>query len=122
MTGRVTVVGGDTFARTMAGFADDVRDLGDAHAAAGAAVLTAAQGRVRRRTGALAASLAVRVDAAGPTIGTAIVYAGVQEFGWARRNITPSLALTSSLDDSADRVESIYAGAVDGAMANVRGA
>jgi len=117
----VELVGGAQFARTMSAFGDEITHLTDAATAAGAEVARLAAGRARRRTGALAASFGPRVTDAGVEITSPVRYAGVQEFGWARHNITPSLALTSSLDDAAPAVERIYSDAVDSALGKVRG-
>jgi hypothetical protein len=50
------------------------------------------------------------------------VYAPVQEFGWARRHITPSRALTSAFAASQGAIEQVYFAAVDAAMGKVQGA
>ena len=121
MPGGVELEGGATFARTLRQFGDDVAHLDAAHQAAGGEVVRLVQGRARRRSGALAASFGVTVTDASAEIGSPLVYAGVQEFGWARRHITPSLALTSSLDDSAPNVEQVYSAAVDAALSKVQG-
>lgn len=121
MTGGVELVGGDNFARTMATFGQEIQHLTDAHTAAGAEVARLAAGRARRRTGRLAASFGPRVTDAGVAITSPVRYAGVQEFGWAAHHITPSYALTSSLDDAAPAVERIYSDAVDTALGKVRG-
>jgi hypothetical protein len=89
--------------------------------AAGAEVARAAAARARRKTGALAASFGPLVTGGGVTISSPLVYFGVQEFGWSAHGITPSLALTSALDESAPPVESIYFDAVDTAVGQVRG-
>jgi len=117
----VEVLGAAEFARTMHQFADDVRNLTAAHTAAGGEVLRLVHGRARRRSGALAASFAAAVADDGVTVSSPLVYAGVQEFGWARHRITPSRALTSSLDDAAPAVETIYTRAVEAALGKVRG-
>jgi hypothetical protein len=122
VSGGVELVGGDTFARTLRGFGNDLRALTDAHTAAGAAVIDAVQLRARRKSGALAGSFSADVADTGVQIGSPLIYAGVQEYGWSRRHITPSLALTSSLDDSTDRIETIYAVEIDGALQKVSGA
>jgi hypothetical protein len=121
VTGRVELVGGATFARTLRAFGDELGQLTAAHTAAGSEVARLASARARRRTGALASSFAVAVTDAGPEIGSPLVYAGVQEFGWARHRITPSYALTSALGDSAPAVTDVYHAAVDAALSNVRG-
>jgi len=122
VTGRVQVTGADTFARTLRAFGDELVHLDVAAAAAGDQVAALAAARARRRTGALAASFGALVTDAGVQIGSPLRYAGVQEFGWARHGITPSLALTSALADSAPAVQRIYTDAVDTALGKVRGA
>ena len=118
----VELVGGETFARTLRGFGDDLQDLAVADNAAGAAVAALAGQRARRRTGALAASFSAFPAETGVEIGSAVRYASPQEFGVPSHNISPSLALTGALEQSADQVETIYAQAVDDALAHVRGA
>jgi hypothetical protein len=118
---RVELVGGDTFARTLRDFGRELDSLTDAHAAAGAVVADAAAQRARRRTGALAGSFAATVADHGVQVGSPLPYAGVQEFGWPRRHITPSRALTSALDASTGRVDQIYTAAVTAAASHVRG-
>lgn len=122
MTGAVTVVGADTLAATLHGFADDLGDLGDAATAAGAIVVRGARLRARRRTGHLAASFTATPDGSGSRIGSPVVYAGVQEYGWSRHHITPSWALTSALADAGPAVTDVYARAVDDALGKVKGA
>lgn len=117
----VELVGGAQFARTLSAFGDELTHFTDAHTAAGAEVARLAAGRARRRTGALAASFGPRVTDAGVAVVSPLRYAGVQEFGWPRHGITPSYALTSSLDDAAPTVERIYGDAVDSALGKVRG-
>jgi Bacteriophage HK97-gp10, putative tail-component len=119
--GQVELLGGDTFARTLRAFGDELQDLADADAAAGAAVAALASQRARRRTGALASSFGVRVADAGVQISSPLHYASPQEYGVPSHNISPSLALTGALDQSADQVETIYAGAIDDALSHVRG-
>jgi hypothetical protein len=121
MTGGAELVGGANFARTMAEFGNDIQALTEAHTAAGAEVARLAASRARRQTGRLAASFGPRVTDAGVEIASPVRYAGVQEFGWAAHHITPSLALTSSLDDAGPTVERIYGDAVDTALGKVRG-
>jgi len=118
----VEVVGAAQYARTLRAFGDELQSLTTAHHAAGAAVQTLARGRARRRSGRLAASFTVAVADTAVTIGSPVVYAGVQEYGWARRGITPSRALTSALEDSAGRVEQVYTADVETALSKVRGA
>lgn len=121
MTGTVEVRGADTLARTLRTAADEITHLDAAHQAAGAAVAAKARPRTRRQTGRLAASWTTRVTADGAEVGSPVHYAGVQEYGWAAHNITPSRALTGGLGDATDDVARIYFTAVDTAIGKVRG-
>jgi phage gpG-like protein len=117
----VEVRGADTLARTLRTAAQEISHLDAAHQAAGAAVAAKARPRTRRKTGRLAASWTVRVTADGAEVGSPVNYAGVQEYGWAAHNISPSRALTGGLADATDPVARIYFDAVDGAIGKVRG-
>jgi phage gpG-like protein len=118
----VEVRGADTLARTLRTAADEIAHMTAAHQAAGAAVAAKARPRTRRKTGRLAASWTTRVTVDGAEVGSSVPYAGVQEYGWAAHNISPSRALTGGLGDATDQVERIYFDAVDGAIGKVRGA
>ena len=126
MTGaRVTVVGADRVEATMHAFADDLRDLGDAHARAGALLARTAAGNVRRRTGAMAASINVQVSAQGPVItvgNSGVKYAGPIEGGWRAHGIEPQRFISRALDSESDRVVDTYVDAVDKAARQIRGA
>ena len=117
----VEVLGAATFARTLREFGDRLQHLDAAATAAGGEVARLAAGRARRKTGALAASFAVRVTDAGAEISSPLRYAPVQEYGWARHHITPSRALTSALDDATPAVDRVYTAAVTAALSKVRG-
>lgn len=121
MRNTVTVVGADRLARTLHAAADDLRDLSAAHRAAGDEVLRNTRLRARRRTGRLAASFTVTVADDGASVGSSLVYAGVQEYGWRRRNISPSYALRGGLDASVNAVGTIYLDAVEDAIGKVKG-
>jgi phage gpG-like protein len=121
MSRAVTVVGGDRLARTLRTAADDLRHMSDAHRAAGDEVARNVRQRSRRRTGRLAASFTVTVADDGASVGSGLVYAGVQEYGWRRRNISPSYALRGGLDASVGAVGNIYLDAVEDAIGKVKG-
>lgn len=126
MTGaRVTVVGADRVEATMHEFADELRDLGDAHARAGALIARTAAGNVRRRTGALAASIDVRVSAQGPTITAGaggVRYAGPIEGGWRAHGIEPQRFMRRALDTESGRVVETYVQEIDKQAHKIRGA
>jgi hypothetical protein len=64
------------------------------------------------QTGKLAGSFRVRASAAKASIGSGLVYAPVQEYGWPRRHITPSLALTDTVQAAGSEILAQYTRAV----------
>jgi hypothetical protein len=125
MTARVTVIGADRVASTMSAFADDLRDLADAHARAGALLARAAAANVRRRTGRLAGSIAVTVTADGPIItagNSGVRYAGVIEGGWRAHGIEPQTYMGRAIRSQADDVVTTYADEIDRAARQIKGA
>jgi hypothetical protein len=78
------------------------------HRKVGAMVLGPAASRSRHLTGALAGSYRVRASAAKATVTSGLVYAPVQEFGWPRHGITPSLALTGALEELRPSIAQAY--------------
>lgn len=109
----VQVEGAREVRKTLRALGAGTRDMSRVHRKVAALVLGPAQAATRRRTGALAASYKVRVSAAKAAIASALVYAPVQEFGWPARNITPSLALTSTVDLMRGSIADLYAREVD---------
>lgn len=121
----VTVVGADQVARTLAGFADDLRDLSVPHRQAGAEIVTAAAQNVRRRTGALANSIVATVGPNGPTItagNAGVKYAGPIEGGWRRHHIAPQRYMGRALTGRADAVVDHYVDHVAKAARQIKGA
>jgi len=102
-------------------FGDDITELTAAHAAAGDLLVAATRARSRRRSGALAGSFTARVTADGVTVGSDLIYAPVQEWGWRRRHITPSRALTGALEQSGTRIGDIYHDEVAQAASHIKG-
>jgi phage gpG-like protein len=117
----VELVGGDRAAATMRAAADRLRHLADVNAAAGDRIAAATRSRARRRTGRLPASFTVTADDAGATVGSGLVYAGVQEFGSRSHNITPSLALTGAFDAQQPAVVDLYRVAAEQTVSEVKG-
>lgn len=116
----VEVIGADRCARTLHDAADAIRDLSKAHRDAAERVAATTRQRSRRRTGRLAASFTVTIADDGASVGSGLVYAGVQEFG-GYHNIRPSYALTGALDANVATVASIYESAVKAAIGKVQG-
>ena len=85
------------------------RDMSRVHRRVAALVIGPAQAATRHRTGALAGSYKVKVSASKAAISSSLVYAPVQEFGWPARAITPSLALTGTVEGMAGTIADVYA-------------
>jgi HK97 gp10 family phage protein len=115
------VEGADTLARTCRAAADDLDDMAAAHQEAGRLVEQRARGHAPKDTGALATS--IRADATGSqvAVGSPLIYAGVQEFGWAGHNIRAQPFLAPAMA-STDVVVRPYEDAVAKAVAQIRGA
>lgn len=89
------------------------RNMTNVHRAVAQSVVPAAVGRTRRgRTGALASSYKVRASAAKAAITSALVYAPIQEFGWPRRGIRESLALSGAVESERGAIVDQYTRAV----------
>ena len=122
MTNSVKVRGAAEVARTLRAAADDLRHLDAVNRAAGDLVGRSAQRGAPRRTGRLAASIRVT---AGPdrvaVATTGVVYAGVQEGGWARHGITGRHYMRNALQANQDAVLGLYEQAAAAATEQVRG-
>lgn len=121
----VTVIGADRVASTLHELADDLRHLDPAHHAAGNLIARQAAANVRRRTGALAASIAVTVGRDGPTVTAGnggVRYAGPIEGGWRRHGIEPQRYMGRALTERRPDVVEEYVDAVTRAASHVKGA
>jgi len=104
----VQVEGAREVRRTLKKLGAGTRDMTATHRKVAGMVIGPAQGRMRRRSGDLAGSLKVRASAAKASIVSGLVYAPVQEYGWPARGITPSLALTGTLESLAGSIREVY--------------
>ena len=118
----VKVRGADEVARTLRAAADDLRNLDAVNREAGALVARTAQRGAPRRTGRLAASITVTAGPERVAVATGVVYAGVQEGGWARRGIRGRHYMRTGLQANQDAVLALYERAAAAAAAQVRGA
>ena len=104
----VQVQGAREVRATLRKLGQGTRDMTQVHRQVAAMVIGPAQSRTRHLTGALAASYKVKASAAKAQVGSSLVYAPVQEFGWPRHGITPSLALTGALEDNRGAIADAY--------------
>lgn len=110
---QVQVQGAAEVRRTLRALGAGTRDMSRVHRKVAAMVIGPAQGVTRRRSGDLAGSYRVKVSASKAQVSSALVYAPVQEFGWPRRNITPSKALTGTVESMAGSIAQVYQAEVD---------
>lgn len=121
---RVDVDGADQVAATLSAAGDQVADLDDAGRAAGRLVETDARRLAPRRSGRLVGTIRTVAGAAGAVVSAgspAVVYAGVHEYGWPRRNIRGRHYMRDATERNRDRVLAVYVDAVDDALDEVKG-
>jgi hypothetical protein len=104
----VQVEGAREVRSTLRKLGAGTRDMTGVHRKVAALVLPVAASRSRHLTGALAGSYRVKASAAKAQVGSALVYAPVQEFGWPRRAITPSHALEGAVEELRPTIAAAY--------------
>lgn len=104
----VQVEGAREVRSTLRKLGKGTRDMTQVHRQVAAMVLGPAAGRTRRKSGDLAGSYKVKATAAKAAISSGLVYASVQEFGWPRRGITPSLALSGTVESMRGAIGEAY--------------
>lgn len=104
----VQVEGAREVRATLRKLGQGTRDMSGVHRKVAALVIGPAQARTRHQSGDLEGSYRVRASAAKAAISSNLVYAPVQEFGWPRRGITPSLALSGALESERGAVADAY--------------
>lgn len=117
--------GARTLARTLRKAGVGIADLKAAHAAAGQVVAERAKALAPRQSGALAGGIRASKQQSQAVVragGGGVVYAGVQQWGWAARNIGATYFLTNGLRQSRDQVIETYLREVDHILAQVKGA
>lgn len=126
MTGEVVRVrGADQVQRTLHQLADKLDHLEPAAAQGAELVATAAQGFARVRTGRMRGSIRADASKFGATVtagtGIASVYPAVQEYGSAKRRITPNRYMARAAETQENRVVAIVENEVKDAVNNVKG-
>jgi phage gpG-like protein len=87
MADQVQVIGGARLAATLAAAAAQLDHLDGATTATSRQVAQRAGGRAPKRSGRLASSLRPSHTGSEAVVGSGVVYAGVQHYGWPARNI-----------------------------------
>ena len=123
--GKVEVEGGKELRKSLKGVEDGLKDLQAAHAAAAGIVSAAAPAYAPLRSGALAGSIRGSGAKAAATVragGAKVPYAGVQEYGWPRRNIAAQPYIVPAAHDTEPTWIAVYQARVDELLGKVKGA
>ena len=118
------VKGGRQLRKSLKDVEDGLKDLKAAHAEAAGIVADAARPRAPRSTGALAGSIRGSGAKAAATVragGARVPYAGVQEYGWPRRNIPPQPYIVPAAHDTESTWIAQYQARVDELLSKVKG-
>jgi hypothetical protein len=116
----ITVEGADRLERTLDAAAGDLDDLSTPLRRVATNIAAATD--PPRLTGALKASIRGTADAREAVVGSNLVYAPVQEYGWRAHNIRPHRFLSSAFAArSRDAVDEL-GDAVNEAISQVKGA
>ena len=113
--------GADRLRSTLRSAASDLGDLSAPGREAGSIVAASASARAPRRTGQLAGSVSYEARGNDVSVGSALVYAPIQEYGNPRRGIRPQPYLNPALDESTDQIATSYEQALDGVVAQIKG-
>lgn len=121
----VTVEGAAQLRRTLKAAGDDLSDLTQAHRQVGTFVAQAAEPRVPRRSGALAATARAGAAKTNATVrygGGRVRYARPIHWGWPRRNIPAQPWAYQTAIDTRPQWTALYTAAVNRVLARIRGA
>ena len=125
MPAQYEVEGAKELRRTLKKAGDDLSDLKAAHAETATIVATAAQSGAPRRTGRLSGSIrgsGTKTMAIVRAGGAKVPYAGVQEYGWPRRNIPAQPYIVPAAHDTESTWMGRYEDAVKRLLGKVKGA
>jgi phage gpG-like protein len=120
VTTTITVRGADTLARTARAAARDLADLRAVNAAVARRIAAAAN--PPRRSGRLAASITPSSTATEAVVSSGLVYAPVQEYGWAAHGIEGRHFLQTAFDTQRAATVGAYDDAVNDAVRQIKGA
>lgn len=120
----IVVEGAAELRRTLKAAGDDLNDVTEAHRQVGTFVAAAANPRVPRRSGALAASARAGAAKTGATVrygGARVRYARPIHWGWPRRNIPAQPWAYQTAIDTRPAWTALYKAAVDRVLSRIRG-
>jgi hypothetical protein len=120
-TSRVEVVGARELGASLNRAAGDLEDLEEADQKAGQLIKQRAQQLAPKVSGSLARSIDASTAGVGVTVGSDLIYAGVQEYGWPGHNIVAQPFLRPAAEDT-DQWVQFYEDEAQRALSKVKGA
>jgi HK97 gp10 family phage protein len=118
----VKVDGDEVLASTLRTAGRQLSDWAAVNAAAATRIAADAARRAPKRSGRLSGSIRSQSDNTGAQITASVVYAKVQEYGWAQHNIAAQPYLRPALDDNRADVLAMYEAKMKDAVSQVKGA
>jgi len=112
MPAKMKVEGVPEVKRAFGKVGDKIQDLSKAHQAEAEMLLPDVQSATRQGSGALVAGWRTEGMATQAQFSNDVVYAGVQEFGWADHGIEPTNAIVQAFERNAERTEAVYSDAI----------
>lgn len=122
MSDTVTVQGAETLVRTLRRADDRIHHLETVNHQVARTLTARARAAAPRRSGFLSASGRELATADYAAVEFTAVYAGVINFGWPARNITPQPFATGAVRDSQPQVLAMYGHELDSILDDVKGA
>jgi len=118
---RIEVKGLRNLTRTLVRAGVEVSDMKAANARVGMIVVRTGAAKAPRDSGRLAGSIKPAQRRAGVVVRSSLIYAGVQHWGWPRRNIRATLFLTSAIESERGHIETEYFEELDKIIGKVKG-
>jgi len=113
MVAKMKVEGVPEVTRAFNKVEDAVRDLTEAHEAEAQMLLPDVLSGTRKKSGTLASGYRAEGAPTQAKFVNDVVYAGVQEFGWADHNIEPTNAIAQAFASNTERTEKVYNDAIE---------
>lgn len=112
MVAKVKVEGVSEVVRAFDKVDNALRDMSEAHKAEADMLLPDVLSATRRQSGDLVAGWQTDGIATQAKFINEVVYAGVQEFGWAQHGIEPTGAIVQAFEKNSQQTEAVYGDAI----------
>ena len=112
MVAKIKVEGGPEAQRAFDKVSNSVSDLHEAHKAEADMLLPDVLSATRRLSGDMVAGWQTDGIATEARFSNDVVYAPMQEFGWADHNIEPTNAIAQAFERNSQQTEQVYGDAV----------